>query len=117
MARPAMSDAAAYLCYVNCRGFDCRNNLRYVVRKRVEGAPNNNINNINNNKDRDLLAHQGEGQEDSRCIVYPTAALGVVYDLKSNTQRFYHGHTDDIISLALHPVGTAQGNMERVCVT
>ena len=36
-------------------------------------------------------------------IVYFAAALGVVYDRKTHTQRFYHGHTDDIVSMAIHP--------------
>ena len=39
-------------------------------------------------------------------FVYPAASVGVVYDKLSNTQAFYHGHTDEILSLAVHPAGT-----------
>jgi len=51
-------------------------------------------------------AHPGSNDDAdaSRYIVYPSAALGVVYDVQNNIQRFYYGHTDDIISLTLHPV-------------
>ena len=36
-------------------------------------------------------------------IVYFAAALGVVYDRRAHKQSFYHGHDDDIISMAMHP--------------
>jgi len=36
-------------------------------------------------------------------IVYHAAALGIVHNLKNNTQRFFDKHTDDILSLARHP--------------
>ncbi|XP_072318016.1 echinoderm microtubule-associated protein-like 6, partial [Eucyclogobius newberryi] len=36
-------------------------------------------------------------------LVYFTAAVGVVYNPRDHAQRFYHGHSDDIISLTLHP--------------
>jgi hypothetical protein len=36
-------------------------------------------------------------------IVYYTAALGVVMNVVTNTQRFFHGHTDNIKSMACHP--------------
>jgi hypothetical protein len=70
------------------RGFDSRNNLRYITNKPTDGQYGGG-------------ADEGEAP---RCFVYPSAALGIVFDVKANTQRFYHGHTDDIISLALHPV-------------
>ena len=37
-------------------------------------------------------------------IVYHVAAVGVVYNRQQNTQRFYLGHDDDILCLAVHPV-------------
>ncbi|KAB0375028.1 hypothetical protein FD755_013520, partial [Muntiacus reevesi] len=37
-------------------------------------------------------------------IVYHVAAVGVVYNRQQNTQRFYLGHDDDILCLAMHPV-------------
>ena len=47
---------------------------------------------------RNNLRYTSDGK-----IVYFAAALGVVYDRKHHKQRFYHGHDDDIISMALHP--------------
>ncbi|OCT79280.1 hypothetical protein XELAEV_18026090mg [Xenopus laevis] len=37
-------------------------------------------------------------------VVYHVAAIAVVYDRVQHTQRFYLGHDDDILSLAIHPV-------------
>uniref|UniRef100_A0A8C7YJ93 EMAP like 5 n=1 Tax=Oryzias sinensis TaxID=183150 RepID=A0A8C7YJ93_9TELE len=37
-------------------------------------------------------------------IVYHVAAVGVVYNGQQNTQRFYMGHDDDILCLAIHPL-------------
>ncbi|KTG42430.1 hypothetical protein cypCar_00032632, partial [Cyprinus carpio] len=37
-------------------------------------------------------------------IVYHVAAVGVVYNRQQNTQRFYLGHNDDILCLAIHPI-------------
>uniref|UniRef100_A0AAQ4S2U2 EMAP like 6 n=1 Tax=Gasterosteus aculeatus aculeatus TaxID=481459 RepID=A0AAQ4S2U2_GASAC len=36
-------------------------------------------------------------------VVYFVAGVGVVYNTREHSQRFYLGHNDDIISLALHP--------------
>ena len=36
-------------------------------------------------------------------VVYYTAAVGIVFDEDSRTQRFFLGHDDDIRCLALHP--------------
>jgi len=33
---------------------------------------------------------------DSVTIIYPAAAVGIIYDLSSNSQRFYSGHMNDI---------------------
>ena len=41
--------------------------------------------------------------QDENKIVYHTAALGVVIDKKTNKQRFFTHHKEDIVSLALHP--------------
>ncbi|XP_026868113.2 echinoderm microtubule-associated protein-like 6 isoform X4 [Electrophorus electricus] len=54
-------------------------------------------------------------------IVYFVAGVGVVYNTREHTQKFYLGHNDDIISLALHPdkiqVATGQvGKDPFVCV-
>ncbi|XP_055039416.1 echinoderm microtubule-associated protein-like 6 isoform X2 [Misgurnus anguillicaudatus] len=54
-------------------------------------------------------------------IVYFVAGVGVVYNTREHTQKFYLGHNDDIISLALHPdkiqVATGQvGKDPYICV-
>jgi microtubule-associated protein-like 6 len=36
-------------------------------------------------------------------VVFHSAALGIVYNREEHSQRFYYGHTDDILSLTLHP--------------
>ena len=56
----------------------------------------------------------GYRSRDARNNVWPTTdgamvwhagAVGVVYDPKQKRQRFYAQHTDDIVSLCLHPNG------------
>ena len=37
-------------------------------------------------------------------IVYPVAALGVSYDAVTHQQQFMMEHTDEVISIAMHPV-------------
>ena len=37
-------------------------------------------------------------------IVYHVAALGIVFNKESHTQKFYDKHTDDILALSLHPI-------------
>ncbi|KAG8126402.1 hypothetical protein E2320_021500, partial [Naja naja] len=54
-------------------------------------------------------------------IVYFVAGVGVVYSPREHRQKFYLGHQDDIISLALHPdrvlVATGQvGKEPYICV-
>uniref|UniRef100_A0A3Q2XCV2 EMAP like 5 n=1 Tax=Hippocampus comes TaxID=109280 RepID=A0A3Q2XCV2_HIPCM len=54
-------------------------------------------------------------------IVYFVAGVGVVYNTREHKQKFYLGHNDDIISLALHPervlVATGQvGKEPYICV-
>jgi len=53
------------------RGFDCRNNVFYV------------------------------GSGDQRRVVYYCAALGVVLDPAKRLQKYFKGHTDDIVSMAI----------------
>ena len=36
-------------------------------------------------------------------IVYTAAALGIVHNIKNNTQKYFPYHQEDIVSLALHP--------------
>lgn len=54
-------------------------------------------------------------------VVYHVAAVGVVYDRATHTQAFFHGHTDDVTSLGIHPnrrvVASGQlGAAPHVCV-
>lgn len=35
-------------------------------------------------------------------IVFHTAALGICYNRQTHEQRFYKGHTDDILCLTVH---------------
>ncbi|KAG7492916.1 hypothetical protein MATL_G00019970 [Megalops atlanticus] len=57
----------------------------------------------------------------SKEIVYFVAGVGVVFNTRDHTQKFYLGHNDDIISLALHPdrvqVATGQvGKEPYICI-
>ena len=70
------------------------------------------------------------GQPDSRTVgvglergrwAYAVGAMGVVYDGANETQTFFRGHDDEIVSLATHPSGkwAATGQAGRapcVCV-
>lgn len=38
-------------------------------------------------------------------VVYHAAAVGIVYSPDAHAQAFFHGHDDDIVSLAMHPNG------------
>ncbi|TKS67941.1 Echinoderm microtubule-associated protein-like 6 [Collichthys lucidus] len=54
-------------------------------------------------------------------VVYFVAGVGVVYNTREHTQKFYLGHNDDIISLAIHPdkiqVATGQvGKNPFICI-
>ena len=35
--------------------------------------------------------------------MYHVAAVGIIYNRDRHSQRFYLGHTDDILCLAIHP--------------
>jgi hypothetical protein len=77
---PGPPDSSLDLEWVHgYRAHDCRNNVRYIVGRDPENDP-------------------GE-------VVYHAAALGIVYSPAEHSQRFYHGHTDDVISLAVHRTG------------
>lgn len=57
----------------------------------------------------------------TREVVYFVAGVGVVFNPKYHAQKFFLGHNDDIISLALHPEGklvaTGQvGKEPYICV-
>jgi microtubule-associated protein-like 6 len=58
---------------------------------------------------RNNLRYTAKGE-----VCYPAAALGVVYN-RRDTQRFFDMHTDDVLSLAMHPQGkiVATGEIGR----
>jgi microtubule-associated protein-like 6 len=65
---------------------------------------------------RDNLRFTGDGE-----LLFFVAGVGVVHDIGRNSQRFFSGHDDDIVSLALHPdgytVATGQvGRYAAVCI-
>ncbi|KAI8515105.1 Echinoderm microtubule-associated protein-like 5, partial [Branchiostoma belcheri] len=74
---------------------DCRNNLHYtrngevVYRAMVVYRAQDCRNNLH-------YTRNGE-------VVYHVAAVGIVYERDSHSQRFYLQHTDDILCLAKHP--------------
>jgi echinoderm microtubule-associated protein-like 6 len=54
-------------------------------------------------------------------VLYHTAAVGIVLDPSTNTQRHFLGHNDDILSIALHPDGTKVatgqiGPKPKICI-
>ncbi|EGW07847.1 Echinoderm microtubule-associated protein-like 6 [Cricetulus griseus] len=54
-------------------------------------------------------------------VVYFVAGVGVVYNTREHSQKFFLGHNDDIISLALHPdktlIATGQvGKEPYICI-
>ena len=62
---------------------------------------------------RDNLFYTASGE-----VVYSSAGVGIVYNRKTHTQRFFLDHTDDIICVALHPDGTvaATGEIGKRCL-
>lgn len=46
---------------------------------------------------------KSNNSDNSINIVYHTAAVGVIMELKTKNQKFYLGHDDDILSLVVHP--------------
>jgi|UniRef100_A0A7S4LG85 microtubule-associated protein-like 6 len=58
---------------------------------------------------------------DDNTIVYFAAAVGIVHKISNNTQQFFFGHSDDIVSLDYHKkrglVATGQlGKDPKICV-
>ena len=54
---------------------------------------------------------------ESHTIVYPTAAITVVYNLETKEQAFYQGHSDEVTCITVHPssmlvaTGDCRGNI------
>lgn len=46
-----------------------------------------------------------ETDPETQRVAYTTAALGIIYDMKSKEQLFYPGHSEEITCIALHPKG------------
>ena len=82
------------LCWAfGYRAQNSRNNLRYLILN--ENSSNGAVNTTNSLQSADEVT----------AVVYPTASLGVVYDLRDRSQRFYQGHREEITCIALHPSG------------
>ncbi|KAG5285153.1 hypothetical protein AALO_G00000110 [Alosa alosa] len=82
----------------------CREKYRAIALKKRERAPSSGlrlhfIHGYRGHDCRSNLFYTQTGE-----IVYHVAAVGVVYNRQQNTQRFYLGHNDDILSLAIHPL-------------
>ncbi|XP_041941967.1 echinoderm microtubule-associated protein-like 5 [Alosa sapidissima] len=82
----------------------CREKHRAIALKKRERAPSSGlrlhfIHGYRGHDCRSNLFYTQTGE-----IVYHVAAVGVVYNRQQNTQRFYLGHNDDILSLAIHPL-------------
>ena len=62
------------------------------------------------------------GDEGNEKIIYCSAALGIVHDLSTNTQKTFCGHDDDITCITLSPgslglVATGQlGRTPHICI-
>ncbi|CAL8272598.1 unnamed protein product [Merluccius merluccius] len=82
----------------------CKEKHRAMAMKKREKAPGNGaklhfIHGYRGYDCRSNLFYTQTGE-----IVYHVAAVGVVYNRQQNTQRFYMGHDDDILCLAIHPL-------------
>lgn len=65
---------------------------------------------------RNNIAYNSEGH-----VIYPAATVVIIYDKKLHAQKFFRGHTDNVISIALHPdetiVATGQvGKHPLICL-
>ena len=77
-------------------GFDCRNNVFYVESKRKSAAA---------------------GKNTARSVLYFAAALGILLDPVERSQRYFRGHTDDIVSMAVHKGGSCDDAAEALVAT
>ncbi|EHB11852.1 Echinoderm microtubule-associated protein-like 5, partial [Heterocephalus glaber] len=82
----------------------CKEKQKSATSKRRERAPGNSIrlhfvHGYRGYDCRSNLFYTQIGE-----IVYHVAAVGVIYNRQQNTQRFYLGHDDDILCLAIHPL-------------
>uniref|UniRef100_A0A8C4SLW8 EMAP like 5 n=1 Tax=Erpetoichthys calabaricus TaxID=27687 RepID=A0A8C4SLW8_ERPCA len=82
----------------------CKEKHRASTTKKREKAPGNSIrlHFIHGYRGYDCRSNLFYTQTGE--IVYHVAAVGVVYNRQQNTQRFYLGHNDDILCLAIHPL-------------
>ncbi|KAL7992619.1 hypothetical protein Chor_016875 [Crotalus horridus] len=97
----------------------CKEKRKTAASKRRERAPINSIrlhfvHGYRGYDCRSNLFYTQTGE-----IVYHVAAVGIVYNRQQNTQRFYLGHDDDILCLAIHPLKdyVATGQVGRDCST
>ena len=76
------------------RGFDCRNNVFYVESKVSK-------------KDGSV----------SRSALFFAAGLGILQDPTTRTQKYFRGHTDDVVSMAVHKGEGCEPSADAVVAT
>lgn len=59
-----------------------------------------------NGSRNNLFYVEAEAFPDTQRVAYSAATLGIIYDMKTNEQLFYQGHSYEISCMALHPAGT-----------
>ena len=47
---------------------------------------------------RGTIMYTGRGE-----VIFVAGATGIIYNPVQHTQKFFNGHTDDIICMAMHP--------------
>lgn len=86
--------------------------LNHKVSKRIHSGPDSNLTlnwafgyraQTNRNNTRYICSETDPNEPEY--IVYPTAALGVVYNLSTREQSFYQGHNVEVTCISLHPSG------------
>ncbi len=53
-----------------------------------------------------LLGIFTEDHPDPVAVVYPSAAICVIYDIEDQDQRFYQGHDEEVQCMCIHPNGS-----------
>ena len=66
-----------------------RNNVKYVIPSTLSGK-----------------SDSAEETAEATQIVFPSASLGVVYDVVARRQKFYQGHDAEVSCVAVHHTGT-----------
>lgn len=76
------------------RGYDCRNNVFYVDIPLVATKPAQGV--------RSAQATNIASSACQQLIVYPAAAIAIVFNPIARTQRYFRGHSDDILAIDVY---------------